>query len=117
MSSIVLTQQFQSLRIIPNPFHPFIRSFLNTHSIHTLKLSFTMKNQINLTKLVDLLANYITAGISINVDSDSEVKTISVSNSRNGNTVKFAFKVMPYGPYCEIIDWQETPEQANTPQD
>ncbi len=76
-----------------------------------------MKNQINLTKLVDLLADYITAGISINVDSDSEVKTISVSNSRNGNTVKFAFKVMPYGPYCEIIDWQETPEQANTPQD
>ena len=76
-----------------------------------------MKKQINLTKLVDLLADYITAGISINVDSDSEVKTISVSNSRNGNTVKFAFKVMPYGPYCEIIDWQETPEQANTPQD
>jgi topoisomerase IA-like protein len=76
-----------------------------------------MKNQINLTKLVDLLADYITAGISINVDSDSEVKTISVSNSRNGNTVKFAFKVMPYGPYCEIIDWQETPEQANTPED
>lgn len=73
-----------------------------------------MKNQINLTKLVDLLADYITAGISINVDSDSEVKTISVSNSRNGKAVKFTFKV-PVRGVCQIGNWEETTEPVNKP--
>ena len=75
-----------------------------------------MKKKINLTKLVDLLADYIVTGIHINIDSDSEVKTISARNSRNGKTVKFTFKV-PVTGLCQVLDWEETTEPVNKPED
>ena len=75
-----------------------------------------MKHKINLTELVDLLADSITCGIDINIDSDSEVKTISVRNSRNGKTIKFTFKVPAIG-VCQIGNWEETTEPVNKPED
>ncbi len=75
-----------------------------------------MKKKINLTKLVDLLADYIVNGIHINIDSESEVKTISVRNSRDGKTIKFTFKV-PVTGVCQIGDWEETTEPVNKPKD
>lgn len=75
-----------------------------------------MKKKINLTKLVDLLADYIVTGIHINIDSDSEVKTISVHNPKNGKAVKFTFKV-PVTGVCQIGDWEETTEPVNKPKD
>lgn len=75
-----------------------------------------MKKKINLTKLVDLLADYIVTGIHINIDSESEVKTISVRNSRNGQAVKFTFKV-PVTGVCQIGNWDETTEPMNKPED
>ena len=75
-----------------------------------------MKKKINLTKLVDLLADYIVTGIHINIDSDSEVKTISVRNSRDGKTIKFTFKV-PVTGVCQIGDWEETTEPVKKPGD
>ena len=75
-----------------------------------------MKKKMNLNQLVDLLANCITWGIDINIDADSEVKTIKVRNSRNGKTVKFTFKV-PFLGCCQIGDWEETQEQVKKPED
>ena len=68
-----------------------------------------MKKKINFTQLVDKLADYIVAGIHINIDSESEVKTISVHNLKNGKAVKFTFKV-PFPGVCQIVDWEESPE-------
>ena len=50
-----------------------------------------MKKKMSLKQLVDLLADCVTCGIEININSDSEVKTISVHNPNNGKTVKFSF--------------------------
>ena len=75
-----------------------------------------MKKKINLTKLVDLLADYIVTGIHINIDSESEVKTISVHNPKNGKAVKFTFKVPDIG-VCQIGDWVETQEPMKKPGD
>ena len=75
-----------------------------------------MKKNINLTKLVDTLSDYIVNGIHINIDSESEVKTISVRNSRNGQAVKFTFKV-PVTGVCQIGNWDETTEPMNKPED
>lgn len=75
-----------------------------------------MNHKINLTELVDLLADYIVTGIHINIDSESEVKTISVRNSRNGQAVKFTFKV-PVTGVCQIGNWDETTEPMNKPED
>ena len=75
-----------------------------------------MKKNINLTKLVDTLSGYIVNGIHINIDSESEVKTISVRNSRNGQAVKFTFKV-PVTGVCQIGNWDETTEPMNKPED
>ena len=75
-----------------------------------------MNHKINLTELVDLLTDYIVTGIHINIDSESEVKTISVRNSRNGQAVKFTFKV-PVTGVCQIGNWDETTEPMNKPED
>jgi hypothetical protein len=75
-----------------------------------------MKKKMNLNQLVDLLANCITWGIDINIDADSEVKTIKVRNSRNSKTVKFTFKV-PCRGWCKVGNWEETTEPVNKPKD
>ena len=75
-----------------------------------------MKKNINLTKLVDTLSDYIVNGIHINIDSESEVKTISVHNPKNGKAVKFTFKV-PVTGACQIGDWVETQEPVKKPGD
>lgn len=75
-----------------------------------------MNHKINLTELVNLLADSITCGIDINIDSDSEVKTIKVRNSRNGKTIKFTFNVPVIG-VCQVGDWEETTEPVNKPED
>jgi len=75
-----------------------------------------MTHNINLTELVDLLADYIVTGIHINIDSESEVKTISVHNLKNGKAVKFTFKV-PFRGVCQIGNWEETTEPVNKPKD
>ena len=75
-----------------------------------------MTHNINLTKLVDLLADYIVTGIHINIDSESEVKTISVHNLKTGKAVKFTFKV-PVRGVCQIGNWEETTEPINKPKD
>ena len=65
--------------------------------------------KMSLNQLVDLLADCIVTGIHINIDSESEVKTISVHNPNNGKAVKFTFKV-PVTGVCQIVDWEESPE-------
>jgi hypothetical protein len=75
-----------------------------------------MKKKMSLNQVVDLLADCVTFGIDINIDSDSEVKTISARNSRNGKTVKFTFKV-PVTGLCQVLDWEETTEPVNKPED
>ncbi len=75
-----------------------------------------MKKKMTLNQLVDLLANCITWGIDINIDADSEVKTIKVHNPIDGKTVKFTFRV-PVTGMCEIGDWEETQEQVKKPED
>lgn len=75
-----------------------------------------MKKKMSLNQLVDLLADCVTCGIDININSDSEVKTISVHNPRNGKTVKFTFKVPAIG-VCQVLDWEETAEPVNKPED
>lgn len=75
-----------------------------------------MKKKMSLKQLVDLLADCIVTGIHINIDSESEVKTISARNSRNGNAVKFTFKVPATG-VCQVLDWEETTEPVNKPKD
>lgn len=84
--------------------------------ILTLKLFFTMKKNINFTSLVDMLADYIVSGIHINIDSESEVKTISEHNPKNGKAVKFTFKV-PVTGVCQIGNWEETQESVKKPED
>ena len=69
-----------------------------------------MNKNMNLRQVVDLLADCATIGIDI----DSEVKTISARNSRNGNAVKFTFKVPATG-VCQVLDWEETTEPVNKP--
>lgn len=68
-----------------------------------------MKMKMSLKQLVDLLADCIVTGIHINIDSESEVKTISVHNLKNGKAVKFTFKV-PVTGVCQIVDWEESTE-------
>lgn len=75
-----------------------------------------MKKKMSLNQLVDLLADCVICGIDININSDSEVKTISVHNPHNGKTVKFTFKVPAIGA-CQILDWEETAEPVNKPED
>jgi len=75
-----------------------------------------MKQNMNFRQVVDLIADCATIGIDINIDSDSEVKTISARNSRNGNAVKFTFKVPATG-VCQVLDWEETAGPANKPKD
>ena len=75
-----------------------------------------MKKKMSLNQLVDLLADCITWGIDINIDADSEVKTIAVRNPQNGHAVKFTFKVPVLG-VCQIGDWEETPEPVYEPED
>ena len=67
---------------------------------------------MSLNQLVDLLADCVIYGIDIKINSDSEVKTISVHNTRNGKKVKFTFKVPATG-VCLILDWEETVEPVN----
>ncbi len=74
-----------------------------------------MKKKTTLTDVVDLLADCVTCGIDINIDSESEVKTISVHDPRNGKTVKFTFKV-PFPGVCQIGSWKETIEPVNKPE-
>ena len=75
-----------------------------------------MKKKMTLNQLVDLLADCITWGIDINIDADSEVKTIKVHNPIDSKTVKFTFKV-PVTGMCQIGDWEETTEPVNKPKD
>ena len=75
-----------------------------------------MKKKMSLTELVDLLADCITWGIDINIDADSEVKTIKVHNTINGKTVKFSFEVPSLG-WCKVGNWEETTEPVNKPKD
>ena len=75
-----------------------------------------MKKKMSLKQLVDLLADCIVTGIHINIDSESEVKTISVHNLKNGKAVKFTFEV-PVTGVCKIGNWEETTEPVNMPKD
>lgn len=75
-----------------------------------------MKKKMSLNQLVDLLADCITWGIDINIDADSEVKTVAVRNSNNGHAVKFTFEVPVLG-CCVIKNWEETPEPVYEPED
>ena len=75
-----------------------------------------MKKKNSLVQLVDLISDHIVAGIDINVDTTSEVKTIAVRNPKNGHAVKFTFKVPVLG-VCQIGDWEETPEPVYEPED
>ena len=75
-----------------------------------------MKKKMSLKQLVDLLADCIVTGIHINIDSESEVKTISVHNLKTGKAVKFTFKV-PVRGVCQIGNWEETTEPVNKPKD
>ena len=75
-----------------------------------------MKKKMTLNQLVDLLADCITWGIDINIDADSEVKTIKVHNTIDGKTIKFTFKV-PYRGWCKVGKWEETQEQVKKPED
>lgn len=75
-----------------------------------------MKKKMSLTELVDLLADCITWGIDINIDADSEVKTIAVRNPNNGQAVKFTFEV-PCRGCCKVGNWEETTEPVNKPED
>ena len=75
-----------------------------------------MKKKMSLNQLVDLLADCVIYGIDININSDSEVKTIAVRNPKNGHAIKFTFKVPVLG-VCQIGDWEETPEPVYEPED
>ena len=75
-----------------------------------------MKKKTILVQLVDLISDYIVAGIDIYVDTTSEVKTIAVRNPQNGHAVKFSFKV-PYIGVCQIGKWEETPQPVYEPED
>ena len=75
-----------------------------------------MKKKMSLNQLVELLIDCITGGIDINIDADSEVKTIKVHDSRNGKTVKFSFEV-PCRGWCKVGNWEETTEPVNKPED
>lgn len=75
-----------------------------------------MKKKMSLNQLVDLLADCVTCGIDININSNSEVKTITVHDTNNGKTVKFTFKVPAIGA-CQVLDWEETAEPVNKPED
>lgn len=77
-----------------------------------------MKKKMSLKQLVDLLAHCVTSGIDIDInsDSDSEVKTISAHNPNNGKTLKLTFKVPAIGA-CQVLDWEETAEPVNKPED
>ncbi len=75
-----------------------------------------MKKKMSLNQLVDLLVDCITWGIDINIDADSEVKTIKVHNPIDGKTVKFSFEV-PCRGWCKVGDWEETQEQVKKPED
>lgn len=71
---------------------------------------------MSLKQLVNLLADCVTYGIDINIDSDSEVKTVSVHTPKDGKTIKFTFKV-PYIGVYQVLDWEETAEPVNKPED
>ena len=75
-----------------------------------------MKKKMSLNQLVDLLADCVTCGIDINININSEVKTITVHDTNNGKTVKFTFKVPAIGA-CQVLDWEETAEPVNKPED
>ena len=75
-----------------------------------------MKKKMSLNQLVELLIDCITGGIDINIDADSEVKTISARDFRNGKTVKLSFKV-PVTGVCQVLDWEETPQPVYKPED
>ena len=75
-----------------------------------------MKKKMSLTELVDLLADCIVVGIDINVDSNSEVKTIKVHDTIDGQAVKFTFEV-PCRGCCKVGNWEETTEPVNKPKD
>ena len=75
-----------------------------------------MKKKLSLNQLVDLLADCVTCGIDININSDSEVKTITAHDTNNGKTVKFTFKVPAIGA-CQVLDWEETAQPVNKPED
>ena len=71
---------------------------------------------MSLNQLVDLLADCVTCGIDINININSEVKTITVHDTNNGKTVKFTFKVPAIGA-CQVLDWEETAQPVNKPED
>ena len=75
-----------------------------------------MKKKNSLVQLVDLISDHIVAGIDINVDTTSEVKTIAVRNPKNGHAIKFTFEVPVLG-CCVIKNWEETPEPVYEPED
>ena len=75
-----------------------------------------MKKKMSLKQLVELLVDCITYGIDINIDADSEVKTIKVHDTIDGKTVKFSFEV-PCRGWCKVGNWEETTEPVNKPED
>ena len=70
-----------------------------------------MKNR-NVKTTANYIADLISLGLEINVDSRSSVKKIHVRNPRTGKEEKFAFEVLNtrYG-FSKIVRWEDVPPE------